>query len=204
MVQTKCCTLLYIYFNQQVSSNVSHVTKTIFCNMKGRFDSDSLAYMLLSSWPMIMMTNCHCRCMNVRLDRLHRAYANFHLSRVVHWVPCRAAEHKGYNWGMQVDWFLQPEMLCSATPSVTSSGICHRNKVNSNAWPYRGPSRKIVPLHCITLHYTTLHYITLHYITLHYITLHYITLHYITLHYITLHYITLLDQARIYNHEARI
>ena len=29
---------------------------------------------------------------------------------------------------MQVDWWLQPKKLCSATPSVASSGICHRNK----------------------------------------------------------------------------
>ena len=29
--------------------------------------------------------------------------------------------------------------LCSATHSMASSGICHRNKVNSIAWLYRGP-----------------------------------------------------------------
>ena len=41
--------------------------------------------------------------------------------------------------------------LCSATVSVVSAGICHRNKVNSTTWLYRdGPSHKIVSF---TLHY---------------------------------------------------
>ena len=38
--------------------------------------------------------------------------------------------------------------LCSATPSVASSGICHRNKVNSIAWLYRdGLAIRYYPLH---------------------------------------------------------
>ena len=51
----------------------------------------------------------------------------------------RAAEHKGCNWGMQVDWWLQP---CAA-------GICHRNKVNSTAWLYRKaqPKDSIIYIH---------------------------------------------------------
>ena len=41
--------------------------------------------------------------------------------------------------------------LCSATSSVVSSGICHRNEFNSTAWLYRdGPSHKLVSF---TLHY---------------------------------------------------
>ena len=40
----------------------------------------------------------------------------------------RLAEHKGCNWDVQVDWWLQPKKLCSAT----LSGICHRNKSQLN------------------------------------------------------------------------
>ena len=44
----------------------------------------------------------------------------------------RAAEHKGCKWACKlIDGFSLE--LCSATPSVASSGICHRNKVNSIA-----------------------------------------------------------------------
>ena len=44
----------------------------------------------------------------------------------------RAAEHKGCNWGMQmIDGCSLA--LCSATLSVVSAGICHRNEVNSTA-----------------------------------------------------------------------
>ena len=35
-------------------------------------------------------------------------------------------------------------VLCSATVSVVSAGICHRNKVNSTAWLYRKARPKIV------------------------------------------------------------
>ena len=64
----------------------------------------------------------------------------------------RAAEHKGCNWACKlIDGCSLA--LCSATGSVVSSGICHRNKVNSTAWLYRdGPSHKIVSF---TLHYIT-------------------------------------------------
>ena len=67
----------------------------------------------------------------------------------------RAAEYKGCNWGMQVDWWLQLCAVFSATVSVVSAGICHRNKVNSIAWLYREAQPKD------SIIYITLHYITL-------------------------------------------
>ena len=47
---------------------------------------------------------------------------NYSIS-VQHHSYIRAAENKGCNWGMQIDWWLQPRE-CSATPSLASSGIC--------------------------------------------------------------------------------
>ena len=44
----------------------------------------------------------------------------------------RAAEHKGCNWACQLIDGCSPA-LCSATVSVVSAGICHRNEVNSIA-----------------------------------------------------------------------
>ena len=35
---------------------------------------------------------------------------------------------------MQIDWWLSLELLCSATVSEVSAGVCHRNKVNSITW----------------------------------------------------------------------
>ena len=43
----------------------------------------------------------------------------------------RAAEHKGCNWACKlIDGCSLELCSASATPSVASSGICHRNKVN--------------------------------------------------------------------------
>ena len=47
----------------------------------------------------------------------------------------RTAEHKSCNWGMQVDWWLQPCAVFDHSFSGISS-ICHRNEVNSIAWLY--------------------------------------------------------------------
>ena len=54
------------------------------------------------------------------------------------YIGIRAAEHKGCNWGMQIDWWLQPRAVFGQTfsPLAASSGICLRNKVNSIAWLY--------------------------------------------------------------------
>ena len=64
----------------------------------------------------------------------------------------RAAEHKGCNWGIQIDWWLQP---CAVFGHSFSGISWRRNEVNSIAWLYRRAQPKIV---FITLHYT-LHYI---------------------------------------------
>ena len=64
----------------------------------------------------------HCTC---------RAHSNIHPSGAVHWVPeqlnirdvtgaCELADGCSH-------------ALCSATVSVVSAGICHRNKVNTIA-----------------------------------------------------------------------
>ena len=86
----------------------------------------------------------------MRLRSLHRAYPSLHPLRVVHWVPeqlnIKAVTEHG-NW-------LMVAALCCVRPHLQwSSGICHRNKVNSTAWLYRdGPSHKIVSF---TLHYNS-------------------------------------------------
>ena len=64
-----------------------------------------------------------------------------------------AAEHKGCNWGMQVDWWLQPcTVFNHCFSGRLSAGICHRNKVNSIAWLYRTAQPKDSIIY-ITLHY---------------------------------------------------
>ena len=63
------------------------------------------------------------------LRSLHRAYPSFHPSE----LGTRAAEHKGCNWGMYKLIDGCSLELCSATVSVVSAGICHRNEVNSIA-----------------------------------------------------------------------
>ena len=64
----------------------------------------------------------------IRLRSLHRAYSSLRRST----LGTRAAEHKGFNWACKLIDGCSLE-LCLATPSVASSGICHRNKVNSTA-----------------------------------------------------------------------
>ena len=64
----------------------------------------------------------------------------------------RAAEHKGCNGACKlIDGCSLA--LCSATDSVVSAGICHRNKVSSIAWLYRRAQPKDSILY-ITLHYS--------------------------------------------------
>mgnify|MGYP003444271494 FL=1 len=67
----------------------------------------------------------------MRLDRLHRAYPSLHPFGVVHWVP-EQLNIKAVTGACKLIDGCSLE-LCSATPSVASSGICHRNKVNSIA-----------------------------------------------------------------------
>ena len=78
----------------------------------------------------------------IRLRSLHRAYPSLHLFGVVHWVPEQLNIKAVTGACKLIDGCSLA--LCSATGSVVSSGICHRNKVNSTAWLYRdGPSHKI-------------------------------------------------------------
>ena len=65
----------------------------------------------------------------------------------------RAAEHKGCNWGMQVDWWLQPCAVFGHSFSGIGWHICHRNKVNSIAWLYRRAQPKNSILY-IYMHFT--------------------------------------------------
>ena len=79
----------------------------------------------------------------MRLRSLHRAYPSLYSSGVVHWVP----EHLNIKAVTAACKLIDgcSLVLCSATPSVVSAGICHINKVNSTAWLYRdGPSHEIV------------------------------------------------------------
>ena len=71
---------------------------------------------------------------STRLDRLHRANPGFHPFGVVHRYQSSwtfKAVTGACKW---IDGCSQE--LCSATPSVALSGICHINKVNSIAWLY--------------------------------------------------------------------
>ena len=89
----------------------------------------------------------------MRLRSLHRAYPSLHPFGVVHWVPEQLNIKAVTGACKLIDGCSLA--LCSATGSVVSSGICHRNKVNWTAWLYRdGPSHKIVSF---TLHYITMH-----------------------------------------------
>ena len=71
---------------------------------------------------------------SMKLDRLHGAYPILRSFGVVSYIGiCRAAAHKSCNWGMQIDWWLQPR----AVFDHTSSGIswhtpCDRNKSQLN------------------------------------------------------------------------
>ena len=71
----------------------------------------------------------------IRLRSLHRAYPSLHSVGVVHWVP-EQLNIKAVTgaWKLIDGCSLE---LCSATPSVASSGICHRNKVYLIVWLYR-------------------------------------------------------------------
>ena len=53
------------------------------------------------------------------------------LPGIVHWVPEQLNIKAVTGECKLIDGYSQK--LCSATPSVVSSGICHRNKVNSTA-----------------------------------------------------------------------
>ena len=67
----------------------------------------------------------------MRLDRLHRAYPSLHPFGVVHWVP-EQLNIKAVTGACKLIDGLQPKKLCSATPSVASSGICCGNKSQLN------------------------------------------------------------------------
>ena len=84
----------------------------------------------------------------IRLRSLHRAYPSLHPFGVVHWVP-EQLNIKAVTGACKLIDGCSLE-LCSATPSVALSGICHRNIVNSIAWLYRDGLAEIVS---VTLHY---------------------------------------------------
>ena len=92
----------------------------------------------------------------MRLRTLLMAYPSLHPSGVVHWVPGQLSKNAVTGACKLIDGCSRA--LCSATVSVVSSGIYHRNKVKSTAWLYRDrQSYKIVSF---TLHYITLRNIT--------------------------------------------
>ena len=67
----------------------------------------------------------------MRLRSLHRAYPSLHPSGVVHWVPEQLNIKAVTGACKLIDGCSL--VLCSATVSVVSAGICHRNEVNSIA-----------------------------------------------------------------------
>ena len=67
----------------------------------------------------------------IRLQSLHRAYPSLHPVGVVHWVPEQLNIKAVIGACKLIDGCSLE--LCSATPSVVSSGICHGNRVNSTA-----------------------------------------------------------------------
>ena len=70
----------------------------------------------------------------IRLRSLLRAYPSLHPSGV-HWVPEQLNIKAVTGACKLIDGCSLA--LCSTTVSVVSTGICHRNKVNSIAWLYR-------------------------------------------------------------------
>ena len=64
----------------------------------------------------------------IRLRSLHRAYPSLHPFGVVDWVPEQLNIKAVTGACKLIDGCSLA--LCSATPSVASSGICHINKVN--------------------------------------------------------------------------
>ena len=67
----------------------------------------------------------------MRLRSLYRAYPSLHPSGVVHWVQEQLNIKAVTKACKLIDGCSL--VLCSATPSVVSVGICHRNEVNSIA-----------------------------------------------------------------------
>ena len=67
----------------------------------------------------------------MRLRSLHRAYLSLHPSGVVNGVPEQLNIDAVTGAFKLIDGCSL--VLCSATPSVVSAGICHRNKINSTA-----------------------------------------------------------------------
>ena len=67
----------------------------------------------------------------MRLRSLHRVYLSLHPSGVVHWVPMQLNIKAVTEACKLIDGCSLA--LCSATVSVVSAGICHRNEVNSIA-----------------------------------------------------------------------
>ena len=67
----------------------------------------------------------------IRLRSLHRAYPSLHPSGVVHWVP-EQLNIKAVTVACKlIDGCSLA--LCSATVSVVSAGICHRNSSSSSS-----------------------------------------------------------------------
>ena len=67
----------------------------------------------------------------MRLRSLHMAYPSLHPSGVVHLIP-EQLNIKAVNGACKlIDGCSL--VLCLATDSMVSAGICHRNKVNSTA-----------------------------------------------------------------------
>ena len=88
-----------------------------------------------------VLSGCH---YSMRLDRQHMACLSLHPFQLVHQYT-RAAKHieAVTGAGKLIDGCSLE--LCSATPLVASSGICHRNKVDSIAWLLsRWPCHEIV------------------------------------------------------------
>ena len=67
----------------------------------------------------------------MRFLSLHRAYLSLHPSGVVHWVPEQLNIKAVTGVCKLIDGCSL--VLCSATLSVVSADICHRNKINSTA-----------------------------------------------------------------------
>ena len=86
----------------------------------------------------------------MRLRSLYRVYPSLHPSGVVHWVPEQLNIKAVTGACKLIDGCSLA--LYSATVSVVSAGICHRNKVNSTAWLYRKAQPKDSIIY-ITLHY---------------------------------------------------
>ena len=67
----------------------------------------------------------------MRHRSLYRAYPSLHPFRVIHWVPEQLNIKAVTGAFKLIDGCSL--VLCSATPSKVSAGICHRNKINSTA-----------------------------------------------------------------------